>query len=90
MRRVVAGLVGLVATLLLFPFGGVVQCSDGIEGGTCTSWSESILVRYSGGNGAVGMGIALTVGVVIALFVYFLSQRLARRRRASHSDEQQL
>jgi hypothetical protein len=25
MKKIVAGLVGLIATLLLFPFGGVVQ-----------------------------------------------------------------
>jgi hypothetical protein len=89
MRKVVAGLIGLVVTLPLFPFGGVTGCSDGASEGSCTSWSESILVRYRGENGAVGMGIAITVGVAIALLAYFLSERLARRRRASHSEDQQ-
>jgi len=50
--------------------------SDGTAGGECESWSDCILVRYSGENGAVGMGIALAAGVAAALSVALMIRLL--------------
>jgi hypothetical protein len=81
MSKLVAVLAGLVTTALLFPTGGTSACADGTGGGTCESWSDSILVRYPGENGAVGMGIALVAGVVLAVLVYLLAEKLLARKR---------
>ena len=61
---------------LLFPTGGTTGCADRTGRGRCDSWSDSILVRYPGENGAVGMGIAVVTGVVVAVLVFLLAQRL--------------
>jgi hypothetical protein len=82
--KVLAALVGVVTAALLFPTGGVTGCSGGPTGRECISWSESVLVRYPGENGAVGMAIALVAGIAAALLVYFLAQWLARRRGTSN------
>ena len=63
MAKVLALLVGIVTAALLFPIGGVTGCSDGTGGGRCVSWSDSVLVRYPGENGAIGMAIALGAGL---------------------------
>jgi hypothetical protein len=81
MRRLAAALVGIVTAALLFPTGGASGCADGTGGGTCESWSDSILVRYPGENGAVGMGIAFGAGVAAAVLVYLIGQRLLPRKR---------
>ena len=81
MRKLVAGLVGIVTTALFFPTGGTTGCSDGSGGGGCESWSDSILVRYPGEDGAVGMGIALGAGVVAAVLIYLIAQHLLPRKR---------
>jgi hypothetical protein len=80
MAKVLAVLVGVVTAALLFPTGGVTGCSDGPTGGECVSWSESVLVRYPGENGAIGMAIAIVAGIAAALVVYFLAQRLIGQR----------
>jgi hypothetical protein len=80
MRKLVAALVGIVTTVLLFPTGGTTGCADGTGGGTCESWSDSILVRYPGENGAVGMGVALGAGLVAAVLAYLIAQRLLPRK----------
>ena len=59
-----------------FPTGGGSGFSDGTAGGECESWSDCILVRYSGENGAVGMGIALAAGVAAALSVALMIRLL--------------
>ena len=69
-------LVGVVVAALLFPTGGGSGFSDGTAGGECESWSDCILVRYSGENGAVGMGIALAAGVAAALSVALMIRLL--------------
>jgi hypothetical protein len=87
MRMLVAGMVGLASTALLFPTSGVTGCSSGPEGGECTSWSESVLVRYPGENGAIGMGIAVIVGFSATLLVYFLLGRMVRSRGLDRRDQ---
>jgi len=79
MKKLVAALAGLATTALLFPTSGTSACSDGTGGGTCESWSNSILVRYPGENGAVGMGIALATGLALAVLVYLSLQKLLPR-----------
>jgi hypothetical protein len=86
MAKALAVLVGIVTTALLFPFGGTGQCTDTPAGGECIEWSDSILVRYMGENGAVGMLMALVAGIATALVVYFLVRRLIRQRRASSRE----
>ena len=81
MKTAASILVGVVVTGLLFPTGGGSRCSDGTAGGECESWSDSILVRYSGENGAVGMGVALAAGVTTALFVALMIRMLSTRRK---------
>jgi len=76
MRKLAAALVGIVTTVLLFPTSGTTGCSDGAGGGRCESWSDSILVRYPGENGAAGMGIALGAGVVATVLFYLIAKRL--------------
>jgi hypothetical protein len=86
MRRLIAAVVGIVTAALLFPTGGTTGCADGTGGGTCESWSDSILVRYPGENGAVGMGIALGAGVVAAVLIYLIAQRVLSTMRSSSSE----
>ena len=81
MKTLVAVLAGIATTALLFPTRGVTGCPGGTGNGGCESWSESILVRYSGENGAVGMAIALAAGGAVAFVVYFLASRLGDRKR---------
>jgi ABC-type antimicrobial peptide transport system permease subunit len=76
MRKLVGLLVGIVTIVLLFPIGGTTGCADGTSGGRCESWSDSIPVRYPTDNGAVGMGIAVGAGVLVAMLVYLIAQRL--------------
>jgi hypothetical protein len=76
MRKLVAVLAGLVTAALLFPTSGTSGCAAGTGGGTCESWSNSILVRYPGENGAVGMGLALAAGVVVAVLVHLIAEKL--------------
>ena len=79
MRRATSILVGVIVAALLFPTGGGSGCGDTTTGGECESWSDSVLVRYSGENGAVGMGIALATGLAAALLVYLLIRLLSAR-----------
>ena len=81
MKKLVAVLAGIVTMALLFPTGGTTGCADGLAGEGCESWSDSILVRYPGENGAVGMGIAVVAGVVVAALVFLLAQRLFPSKR---------
>jgi hypothetical protein len=83
LAKVLAVLVGGVTAALLFPIGGVSGCPGGPTGDDCVSWSDSVLVRYPGENGAVGMAIALVAGIAAALLVYFLTHRLVGQRRTS-------
>ena len=76
MKTAASILVGVVVAALLFPTGGGSGLSDGTAGGECESWSDCILVRYSGENGAVGMGIALAAGVAAALSVALMIRLL--------------
>jgi hypothetical protein len=78
MRKLVAVLAGLVTAALLFPTSGTSGCAAGTGGGE--SWSNSILVRYPGENGAVGMGLALAAGVVVAVLVYLIAEKLLPRK----------
>ncbi len=80
MRKLAAALVGIVTIALLFPTGGTTGCADGTGGGTCESWSDSILVRYPGENGAIGMGIALGAGLLAAVLLYQIAQRFLPRK----------
>jgi hypothetical protein len=80
MRKLVAALAGLVTTALLFPIGGTSGCAAGTDAGTCESWSDSIIVRYPGENGTVGMGVALAAGMVLAILVYLIAKKLLPRK----------
>ncbi len=82
MNLLIAAGAGMAATMLLFPTRGVTGCPDGSQGGDCSSWEVSILVRYPGENGAVGMGIAVATGLATGLIVYFLLHRMFTRRDA--------
>jgi tetrahydromethanopterin S-methyltransferase subunit F len=78
--KIVSVAIGLVVMALLFPTGGMSQCEVTTGGGECLSWSDSVLVRYSGENGAVGMAIALVAGIVTAGIVFWLLRVLAHRQ----------
>lgn len=71
-----ASLLGLITLVLLFPIGGTTQCTEYETGGECISWSDSILMRYEGDNGTVGMGVALAAAVLVWLVVYFVGRSL--------------
>ena len=74
--KMLSGVVGLIVMALLFPHGGVTGCPGGTQG-RCISHSVSMLVRYPGDNGAVGMIIALVAAIVAALVTYYVVRRLA-------------
>ena len=86
MKRIFSTVVGIIVAALLFPTGGGSGCGDTTSGGECESWSDSVLVRYSGENGAVGMGIALAAGLAAALLVYLLV-RLMSTRSGKQSEQ---
>jgi hypothetical protein len=81
MKTPIAVLAGITTTALLFPTRGETGCPGGNGHGGCESWSESLLLRYRGENGAVGMAIALAAGGEVAFVVYFLAGRLGDRKR---------
>jgi hypothetical protein len=80
MKKIIAVLVGLVMTAVLFPTGSVSGCPAGAGEG-CKARSTSLLVDYSGENGAVGMGIAILAGIAVGLLVYYLLARPFRSPR---------
>jgi hypothetical protein len=79
MTKLVAGIAGLVTAALLFPTGGVTGCPGGGYDADCVSYSKSVLVRYPGENGAIGMGVAIAAGLAVVLLVYFVAERLISR-----------
>lgn len=84
--KLVAAVIGLFVMALFFPTGGTSQCADTTGGGKCESWSDSVLVRYSGENGAVGMVIALMAGIVAAGIVFWLLHVLSQRESSRRSS----
>jgi nucleoside permease NupC len=77
-KKLAAVLLGIVVAALLFPTGSVTGCPEGAE--DCESRSTSVLVDYAGENGAIGMAIAIGVGIVVALVAYAILTRLGRGR----------
>ena len=72
-RKLIAIVVGIVTTLLLFPFSGGGGCGGGARVRLCEDWSVSAIgVRYYGENAVYGMAIAMGVGIATGFVVYLL------------------
>ena len=74
---------GLVTAAVLFPTHGVAGCASGSDGGDCESYSVSVLVRYEGDNGAVGMATSVAVGIAVGGLTYLFLGWLTTRNATS-------
>ena len=80
MKALVVGIAGLGTAALLFPTHSVTGCN-----GDCETRNISVLVEYPGENGAIGMGIALVLGFLVAVCVFYALRSSRRLRKVPRS-----